>query len=576
MITKTNSSIFRVCLVIVLLAMLIFSFVVGWSYRQVQQKALSDANEKARLNLNEAREIVDKYLKQVEVAGYSLASIALQAKSIDTNDVSYLYFTLDKDHMLDENATFDILEQFLEANPHLWGAAIGFEPNLFPKYGEDGFAPFVRHADSSYMHYVLSREKNNYRVDDWYKETKRLDYPRWSEPFMDIRGAIISCFCIPIHDKSGEYIGTIAVDLQLDRFGDDLLREIRAFENSNLMLLDGKQTFLVHSNHEMIMSRMNLSYENWADSAEQNKSRLYYTPINSTNWTVALECSEDDIFADTNVLMRKIFRLCLMGILIVLISAAFLIFQIRNVIVKQAGMESELNIASLIQLGILPRDFPKNDKVELNAFLHPAKEVGGDLYDFFIDGDTLHFAIGDVSGKGVPASLVMAITKSALRLSEGMNLSVAEVMSKINNHIESGNINSMFVTMFIGRLNLKTGELTYCNAGHNPLVIAEKGKLARFLDTKPNLAVGLFADFPFEMQTIQLTEGTHLVLYTDGVTEAETVDKQFYGEGRLLTCVDKSILESSNVAQAVMNDVKLFVKNNEQNDDITIMSIHYL
>ncbi len=574
--TKTSTFIFKLCLIVTLLSLLIFSVVVGWSYKQVQEKALKDAGEKVQLSLNEAREIVDKHLQQVEVSGYSLASIALQSKADNKTDTSFLRFNLDKDELLDEKTTFDILEQFLEANPHLWGAAIGFEPGLFPNYGEAGFSPFVRHADSSYVHYVLSEEKNNYREDDWYKETKRVDHPRWSEPFVDIRGAVIDCFCIPIHDKNDNYIGTIAVDLQLNRFGTDLLKEIHPFENSQALILDANKTCIVHPDQSMIMKQITTDFDKWVDSAQAQKLRIYSAPIKTTNWTIVLQCTEDDIYEGVNELTRRILRVLFIGLLLIGLCILFIIYQIRRFVEKQAGIDSELTIASHIQLGILPHNFPKTENLEIHALLHPAKEVGGDLYDYFIEGNILHFAIGDVSGKGIPASLYMAVTKSALRFAEGMNISTEEIVSRINNHLESGNTFGMFVTLFIGRLNLETGELTYCNAGHNPLVIAEPGCSPRFLDCKPNLAVGLYADFPYEQQTIQLKKDTHIILYTDGVTEAETAAKELYGNDRLLDTVEtirKNNIE--NAAEHICGDVRQFVNGNPQNDDITILSIHY-
>jgi len=231
---------------------------------------------------------------------------------------------------------------------------------------------------------------------------------------------------------------------------------------------------------------------------------------------------------------------------------------------------SELNIASAIQQSMLSSDFPKSDYFDMHALVNPAKEVGGDLYDFFVSGDNLYFTVGDVSGKGVPASLIMAITRSAFRFIASMNVSMSDVLSKINDAISDGNEMGMFVTMFVARINLKTGVMEYCNGGHNPIVVNDK-----FLDVLPNLAVGLMPDFPYQSQTVQLEKGSTLLLYTDGVTEAETSAKDQFGEDRLLSwcCSTDNNISASDACQSLLNAVHTFTAGNEQNDDITIMTI---
>lgn len=233
--------------------------------------------------------------------------------------------------------------------------------------------------------------------------------------------------------------------------------------------------------------------------------------------------------------------------------------------------ESELSIASDIQMAMLSSDFPENDYMGLYAMLKPAKEVGGDLYDFFLmDKDTLYFAVGDVSGKGVPASMFMAITRSAFRFIAKTGAPMNEVMSKINNSLCDGNDSQLFVTMFVGKLDLHTGELEYCNAGHNPVVVN-----GSFLPVKANLALGLISDFPYQLQSMKLEVGSRIFVYTDGVTEAERSDKQQYGEERLLECIGslKQSQSDREICETIMKSIHDFADGNVQNDDITVLSI---
>ena len=209
--------------------------------------------------------------------------------------------------------------------------------------------------------------------------------------------------------------------------------------------------------------------------------------------------------------------------------------------------------------------------------VRPAKEVGGDLYDFFLDNDKiLYFAVGDVSGKGVPASLLMAITRASFRFIAKMGLPMNEVVSKMNNALAESNANGMFVTLFVGKINLETGEFDYCNAGHNPIVIISPDGKAGFMKVKPNLAAGLFPNFPYEEESCTLEHGSRLVIYTDGVTEAERADSSQFGDARLIEWSEKRYTlfsDSGEACEDLYSTVKQFTDGNEQNDDITIMTI---
>ncbi len=240
-------------------------------------------------------------------------------------------------------------------------------------------------------------------------------------------------------------------------------------------------------------------------------------------------------------------------------------------------IESELNIASKIQMGIIPNSFPKDERIDLHAWLKPAREVGGDFYDFLLrDGRMLYFAIGDVSGKGVPAALMMSVTIAAFRSIAKLETDSAQMVSKINDTLCEGNGEAMFVTLFTGRLDLATGEMTYCNAGHNPAVVIDPQGNASFLKQKANLAIGLMEGFEYQAESITLNPGTRLVLYTDGVTEAERDDKSQYGNERLLQWASGQKCSSADEACAdLYSDIKAFAGEALQNDDITIMTIKY-
>lgn len=252
------------------------------------------------------------------------------------------------------------------------------------------------------------------------------------------------------------------------------------------------------------------------------------------------------------------------------------ITELKQTTASNERFESELNIASQIQQNMLLHKFPHEEDCDIYATLEPAKEVGGDLYDYVLKDDRiLHFAIGDVSGKGVPAALFMAITKSSFRFFSGMNLGIAGVGTKINDSLCEGNESQMFVTIFFGKIDLNTLKMEFCNMGHNSVIIISPDGNARFLKAKANLAAALFEGFPYQGEELQLEKGSRILAYTDGVTEAEARDKSQYGEERLLAFASSLPKEatSQEVSEALLADVRKFTDNNEQNDDITIMTI---
>ena len=212
------------------------------------------------------------------------------------------------------------------------------------------------------------------------------------------------------------------------------------------------------------------------------------------------------------------------------------------------------------------------------ALLVPAKEVGGDLYDFVQRDNYLYFTVGDVSGKGVPASLMMAITRAGLRFVAGMNQTMDRLLERVNISVTDTNSNNMFVTLFMGRINLATRHMEFCNAGHNPIIVVPPDGEPYFLMAKANLAVGLFDDFAYEAESLDLAPGTRLILYTDGVNEAERADKSLFGNERLLAWAGSDLVRNSTttdrqVVDSLFAAVQQFAQGNTQNDDITIMSI---
>jgi sigma-B regulation protein RsbU (phosphoserine phosphatase) len=243
-------------------------------------------------------------------------------------------------------------------------------------------------------------------------------------------------------------------------------------------------------------------------------------------------------------------------------------------------IESELRVAHEIQMSILPKvfpPFPQRPEFDLHAVIHPAREVGGDLYDFFLFGDDeLYFVIGDVSGKGVPASLFMAVTLTLFRSSLVWGLDPAALLGKLNQHLCADNDQCLFVTMFCGKLHVPSGEIIYSNGGHNPPYVLRGDGLVEPLPQVGGPALGLTDAARYKLGRLTLQPQDALVLYTDGVTEATGPNDEFFLESRLEACVCAARGDTARqLVDRVSHAVEEFTAGAIPSDDVTIVTLRY-
>lgn len=240
-----------------------------------------------------------------------------------------------------------------------------------------------------------------------------------------------------------------------------------------------------------------------------------------------------------------------------------------------AAMERELQIAADTQHQLVPHEFPPfpdRPEVSIHACLHPAREVGGDLYDYFIHDDHLYFCIGDVSGKGVPASLFMAATHYLFR-SVASVMPVAEAVEHINRSLCIDNEKCNFVTFLFARLNLKSGELEYCNAGHNSPILIHDG-VAQYFAESDGMPLGIWDEAEYQSSTMQFHHGDTLLLYTDGVTEAMNTEGEEFGTDKTLCSIsDRQIQDPQSIIENVLIGVRQHAGTAPQSDDITMLCI---
>ena len=261
-------------------------------------------------------------------------------------------------------------------------------------------------------------------------------------------------------------------------------------------------------------------------------------------------------------------------------SLAEYVEELKETTASKAAIENELKVAHDIQMSMLPKTFPpypERDDIDIYGSLSPARDVGGDLFDFFIRDEKLFFCIGDVSGKGVPASLVMAVTRSLFRNISTHVAEPDEIVRTLNDAMAEHNDTNMFVTAFVGVLDLKTGLLGYCNAGHDFALLI--GQTVSHIPCNPNLPVGVMPGMTFTKQEMTIPAGNTIFLYTDGLNEAENPSHAQFGIQRIIRIAESLIKEDKNepemITKKMIEGVHRFVDDAEQSDDLTILAIKY-
>lgn len=250
--------------------------------------------------------------------------------------------------------------------------------------------------------------------------------------------------------------------------------------------------------------------------------------------------------------------------------------QLKTTTAQNEKIITEMNLARKIQQSFLPKDILLPENIELYGKLKQSKSVGGDLYEYFILNDKLYFAIGDVSGKGVPASLYMASVIKLFRYVASRQHSSAAICNIINTHMCDNSEDDMYVTMFIGILDVFTGTMTYTNAGHpQPLIILGNGRIAT-LDEVTDVPIGILENYSFKEYTYRFHKNEQILLFTDGITDAENMEAQFFGKAKLMECIEHIPLKDPRtIVTAILNGIHNHIQDSEQSDDFTILDILY-
>ncbi|MBP5713639.1 MAG: SpoIIE family protein phosphatase [Prevotella sp.] len=544
--------------------------------------------------------LVDELEKRAESEITTKAVIVKNTLNLAENSLNGHLWDL-KRNLLHPDSTYNVMELVLKSHPNLTGCWVAYVPNFFPEKGRL-FEPFVWWDHGEIKHAEVAAEGRDYTENRYYKAVYASDIPMWTDLYEDIvSGLNLVTYILPIHDSKGDIVAMFGLDMSTEQLGDTLnYRHI--YPSSYNFLLTEKGQLLAGPRHmqekkvaemEHIISQINdstveKSLSNSGRSkvfriqdADGDEGMVLYAPFKGQpKWQIAVVCYDKEVFAKLLKMRRTIGILMLLGLLVLGLIIARFAKNDRNL--QKAKMEqerigSELRIARNIQMQMLPKvSMPCSDRQDIDIFgsLYPAKEVGGDLYDFFLRDEKLFFCIGDVSGKGVPSAMLMAVVHSLFRSASVHETNPSRIMQHLNEMSCEGNESNMFVTLFLGVLDLPTGHLRYCNAGHDkPLLV---GDTVMELPAKANLPIGLFTDIRYEIQEYQLEPMTTIFLYTDGLTEAKNNLHKLFGQARVKeTLSSGKTLTPQALVEQMKEEVHRFMEDAQQSDDLTMLAIRY-
>lgn len=532
---------------------------------------------------------------QLESTRFQIMDVVNQTEAAVRNNVWLTQFCLDMPDSL-----FRVPQRLVQDNPVVIGSTVAMVPGYNKRHPL--LSPYVCRVEDGMELKSLATEEYDYPSQEWFVKPMELEKGYWSEPYVDEGGGevLMTTYSYPVRDRNGRIAAILTADISLDWLT-ELVGNVKVYPNAFSMVVSRAGQIMVCPTETLVMrSTVQEAVRGMDDSvslANLNKAMLsgetgnltirekgvsakvFFAPVQRTGWSLSVVIPEKEIYSGIRNVGRVVKLLQILGILlmILIIRYVFMNYISYAQLNKQKErMQGELKVASDIQMAMVPKifpPFPKRDDLDLSASIVPAKEVGGDLYDFFIRDEKLHFCIGDVSGKGVPASLLMAVTRTQYRTLAAQHDSPAQIVSTINDSMDEINENNMFVTFFCGVLDLKTGHMKYCNAGHNaPYILTDA---IRELPVEPNLPLGVLSGFEFAEQSVDLNYDDALLLYTDGLNEAENIHHEQFGESGI-----RSVLHTRRTAQEQIDALKAavaaFVGEAEPSDDLTMLFLHYL
>ena len=494
----------------------------------------------------------------------------------------------------------DALFSIVQANDYFKGVGLAFRPGYYENKDEL-FEPWAFNTSNGVKveKNIAKRGGHDYTSLAFFKEPLRTRKPYWSDPYIDSVETIsfITTYSIPIIDPQGRPAGIAGIDLSLEWLS-DTLNNRHLYPSSYCLLLtdDGKLISQPPKSHlhsrdfddairlindstasVRVVPQSKIKVIEFVNEDGEDACVFFHHMKGIPHWQLAVVCYDKEVYGQLYKIRLGTGLLMLLGFLLL----GYIIYRFLKNNKRMAQNErekdridTELQVAKRIQSEMLPHDNISHDNFDIAGTLLAAREVGGDIYDYFLRDDKLFFCIGDASGKGVGSALIMSVTHSMFRSFGSRESHPARIMMKINQAVCHGNDSSMFVTFFIGILDLPTGRLHYCNAGHDTPLIIDGEALP--LDVKSNIALGVDENWFFEGQETILKPGSTLLLYTDGLTEAMDLRHNQFGLQRVKETINQHPGSTSQqLLDSLLEASARFAGGAEQSDDLTMLAVKF-
>lgn len=487
-----------------------------------------------------------------------------------------------KRSMAHPDSMFPAMVRLIDDNPHVIGGCVAFAPYFYPAKGRL-FEPYAsKDKDGNITVSQIAGPGHDYTLNEEYQWVMDHGTTSWTDPyFYGPDSLCLTTYSYPIFDRKGRIVAVCGLDMDLSWLGDTL--NARQHFSSSFGLLLTQEGLLVAGPSEKRTPRADVEEVvamvngDIPESANPSISIWRTSLPKDPFWQLVQVYQTDAIYAK----VREVRTSQMFLILLALAILAFMIERYsRNERKLQITSEaharigSELAVARRIQLEMLPKTFPPF----VYGSLEPAREVGGDLFDFFYRDGKLFFCIGDVSGKGVPSAMLMSVAHSLFRVISRKVDMPSRILEGMNGEICRGNDTNMFITFFVGCLDMYSGVLEYGSAGHDKPFVLNSGE-ATLLQGEANLPLGVFPDTHFEQQRITLEPGTTLLLYTDGLTEAKNVARKQFGREGMLKVLHRFISAGNysleNLVKALCDAAHGFAGEEPQSDDLTVLAVRF-
>lgn len=495
-------------------------------------------------------------------------------------------------HLSQPDSMFSVTRRLIAANPEIVGGCMAFLPDYYPQKGRF-FEPYASKENGVIRVQQLGGQEHDYTEHPAFREAMQTGQPGWSDPYLYGTDSVshLTTYSYPLRDGEDKIAAVCGLDLDLSWLRDTLNASLGYPSSFGLLMTRSGETVIGPDGEKPGIRKISALVSGrpapgqclmtrFRDPQTRRKGSVYYTSLSEAPyWQVALVSYDREVFEPIVRMWRLSRLLILCGLLILFfiinryVRSARRLQQAR---IEQARIGSELGIARSIQMEMLPKPLAERPDLDIHGFLVPAREVGGDLYDFFLQDGKLFFCIGDVSGKGVPSAMVMSKIQSLFRRISAHVSDPARIVQVLNEEACRGNERNMFITFFAGVLNLSSGHLQYCNAGHDrPFLL--RGKTEK-LQARPHLPLGVFPDTPYGVQEVELSGPATLFLYTDGVTEAMNPRRELFTDGRLAAVLEGlgDGLAAREMAETVSDAVRNFVGDADPSDDLTLLVIRYI